>query len=89
MFALFPLIVLAVLSDARAHIATVTSTNSSPIAITSDDGFLWVVNRDNNSVSLFKVAGDANLKIAETILGERTTVPENVNHKKEGRYHEQ
>ena len=36
------------------------STNSSPIAITSDDKFVWSVNPDNNSVSVFKVAGDAN-----------------------------
>ena len=42
---------------------------SSPIAITSDDRFVWSVNPDTNSVSLFGVAGDANVKIAEVPVG--------------------
>ena len=41
------------------------ATHSSPIAITSDNEFVWSVNPDNNSVSVFHVAGDANQKVAE------------------------
>src|SRR5262245_27447864 len=44
-------------------------THSSPIALTSDDGFVWSVNPDNNSVSVFDVAGDANTKVAEIPVG--------------------
>jgi YVTN family beta-propeller protein len=36
---------------------------------TSDDRFVWVVNRDNNSVSVIKVEGDVNKKIAEIPVG--------------------
>jgi YVTN family beta-propeller protein len=42
---------------------------SSPIAITSDDRFVWSVNPDTNSVSLFGVASDANVKLAEVPVG--------------------
>jgi YVTN family beta-propeller protein len=45
------------------------STRSSPIAITSDNKFVWSVNPDNNSVSVFEVAGDANEKVAEIPVG--------------------
>ncbi len=44
-------------------------TRSSPIAITSDDAFVWSVNPDNDSVSVFQVAGDANQKVAEIPVG--------------------
>ena len=44
-------------------------TRSSPIAITSDDHFVWSVNPDNNSVSVFDVGGDPNQKIAEIPVG--------------------
>jgi YVTN family beta-propeller protein len=44
-------------------------TNSGPIAITSDDQFVWVVNPQNNSVSVHRVAGDANVKVAEIRVG--------------------
>jgi YVTN family beta-propeller protein len=44
-------------------------TNSSPIAITSDNQFVWSVNPDNNSVSLFNVLNDANQKLAEVPVG--------------------
>jgi YVTN family beta-propeller protein len=44
-------------------------SRSSPIAITSDDAFVWSVNPDNNSVSVFRVAHDANRKIAEIEVG--------------------
>jgi YVTN family beta-propeller protein len=41
-----------------------TATNSSPIAITPDNKFVWMVNPENNNVSIFKVEGDANTRIA-------------------------
>ena len=44
-------------------------SRSSPIAITSDDRFIWSVNPDNNSVSVFRVANDANRKLAEIAVG--------------------
>jgi YVTN family beta-propeller protein len=44
-------------------------TSSGPIAITRDDKFVWAVNRDNNSVSVFRVAGDANFRIKEIKVG--------------------
>src|SRR5262245_8295199 len=46
-----------------------SATNSSPIAITSDDRFVWSVNPDDDSVSLFRVANDANRKLAEIKVG--------------------
>jgi 6-phosphogluconolactonase (cycloisomerase 2 family) len=64
MLALFPLIILAALSNALATDPP-RPTNSSPVAISPDDAFVWVVNRDNNSVTLFKVANDVNLKITD------------------------
>src|SRR5262245_918122 len=45
------------------------ATRSSPIAITSDNRFVWSVNPDNDSVSVFRVAGDANRKVAEIKVG--------------------
>jgi YVTN family beta-propeller protein len=63
------LIVLALLSGANAYATNPTASNSGPIAITSDDCFVWVVNRDNNSISVIKVAGDANIKIADIKVG--------------------
>ena len=44
-------------------------THASPIAITSDNAEVWSVNPDNNSVSVFNVAGDANVKVAEVAVG--------------------
>lgn len=44
-------------------------TASGPIAITSDDRFVWVVNPDNNSVSIINVHDDANLKAGEIRVG--------------------
>jgi len=44
-------------------------THSSPIDITPDDRFVWVVNPDNNCVSVFNVQGDANTKIQEILVG--------------------
>ena len=51
--------------DARVDRAT----NFSPIAITSDNKFVWSVNPDNNSVSVFLVAEDAHKKVAEIPVG--------------------
>ncbi len=45
-------------------------TSSSPIAITSDDRFVWSVNPDNNSVSVFDVASDLNQRVAEITVGQ-------------------
>jgi YVTN family beta-propeller protein len=45
------------------------ATRSSPIAITSDNKFVWSVNPDNDSVSVFRVAKDANKKIKEIDVG--------------------
>src|SRR5207248_2672194 len=40
-------------------------SSSSPIALTPDGRFLWVVNPDKNSVSVINVQNDANQKVAE------------------------
>ena len=45
------------------------ATTSSPIAITAHNQFVWSVNPDNNSVSVFFVAKDANQKVAEIPVG--------------------
>src|SRR6266511_939027 len=45
-------------------------TSSSPIAITSDDRHVWVVNPDNDSVSVIDVHRDANRKLDEIAVGE-------------------
>ncbi len=45
------------------------ATHSSPIAITDDDKFVWSVNPDNDSVSVFRVAKDHNRKVAEIAVG--------------------
>jgi YVTN family beta-propeller protein len=44
-------------------------THASPIAITVDNAEVWSVNPDNNSVSVFNVALDANVKVAEIPVG--------------------
>jgi YVTN family beta-propeller protein len=45
------------------------ATRSSPIAITGDSRFVWSVNPDNDSVSVFRVVGDANRKVEEIKVG--------------------
>jgi YVTN family beta-propeller protein len=45
------------------------ATRSSPIAITHDDAFVWSVNPDNDSVSVFRVPNDQNIKVAEIAVG--------------------
>src|SRR6266850_3644387 len=51
------------------HGKTSFATRSSPIAITPDDKFVWSVNPDTDSVSVFLVAKDANKKVAEIPVG--------------------
>jgi len=55
--------------DGRHHERRRQPSNSSPIAITSDDRYIWSVNPDNDSVSVFRVAHDANRKVAEITVG--------------------
>lgn len=50
-------------------------TSSGPIAITSDDRYVWVANPDNDSVSVINVRFDANVKVAEVRVGKE---PQNV-----------
>lgn len=49
--------------------AAIKPTKSSPIALTHNDRFLWVVNPDNNSVSLMEVGNDLNVKRKELTVG--------------------
>src|SRR5262245_41409838 len=44
-------------------------TRSSPIALTTDDRFVWAVNRENNSVSVLEVGNDLNQKVREIKVG--------------------
>jgi YVTN family beta-propeller protein len=46
-----------------------TPSHSSPIAVTSDDSKIVVVNPLNGTVTILNVAGDANQKIAEVQVG--------------------
>jgi YVTN family beta-propeller protein len=48
---------------------TYAATRSSPIAITHSDDYVWSVNPDNDSVSVFDVAEDHHAKIAEIEVG--------------------
>jgi YVTN family beta-propeller protein len=45
------------------------SANSTPIAITNDNRFVWAVNPDTNTVSAAFVANDVNLKVVEVPVG--------------------
>src|ERR1700712_4012459 len=45
------------------------ATQSSPIAITSNDRYVWRVNPENDSVSLFHVIKDRKKKFAEIKVG--------------------
>src|SRR5262245_43094264 len=54
---------------AKAQTNAPSSTRSSPIAITSDNRFVWSVNPDNNSVSVFNVANGVNQKLVEIPVG--------------------
>lgn len=48
---------------------TTSPTNSSTVALSADNQFLWVVNQDVNTVSVFNVAGDAFQQVAEIPVG--------------------
>src|SRR4030095_7204227 len=45
------------------------ATRSSPIAITQSDDYVWSVNPDNDSVSVFNVTDDHNTKVTEIAVG--------------------
>ena len=45
-------------------------SHSTPLALTSDNGFVWSVNPDSDSVSLLEVAGDRNRKLTEVPVGD-------------------
>jgi YVTN family beta-propeller protein len=67
-----------------------SATRSSPIAITSDDRFVWSVNPDNDSVSVFRVKNDKNKKIKEIDVGKEPwcvaiTPPDKDDHDKRKR----
>ncbi|PYV12345.1 MAG: hypothetical protein DMG07_17270, partial [Acidobacteria bacterium] len=47
-----------------------SESRSSPIAISSDDRFVWVANPDNDSVSVLEVGGDVDLKVQEIPVGD-------------------
>jgi YVTN family beta-propeller protein len=57
------------LAAAEARKQNPTPTRSSPIAVTHGDDYVWSVNPDNDSVSVFKVKDDENAKIAEIHVG--------------------
>ncbi|MFI4930621.1 MAG: YncE family protein, partial [Burkholderiales bacterium] len=44
-------------------------SHSTALALTSDNAFVWSVNPDSDSVSLFEVAGDRNRKLNEVPVG--------------------
>ena len=44
-------------------------TRSSPLVLSSDDRFVWAVNRENNSVSVIEVGNDLNQKVREIKVG--------------------
>lgn len=51
------------------HAEKKAPTNSGPISLTSDDRYIWVVNPDNNSVTVMNVDGDINVKEEEIRVG--------------------
>jgi len=55
------------IAEERKH--TGLATRSSPIAITPDDAYVWSVNPDNDSVSVFAVANDEHTKVSEIAVG--------------------
>lgn len=49
------------------------TSNSSPIAVTPDDRYVWVANPEKNTVTEFAVGGDQNRKVVELAVGEEPT----------------
>src|SRR4051794_2481291 len=56
-------------AGATLKVEAARPTSSSPIALTTDDRYVWAVNRDNNSVTVFEVKNDKNKKVAEIGVG--------------------
>ncbi len=59
--------------DRRLSVSAQTTsgpTSSGPIAITPDNNFVWEVNPDNDTVSVFNVQNDANQKVGEIRVGD-------------------
>src|SRR6188768_66405 len=54
---------------AEGKTQTPLATRSSPIAVTHDDDYVWSVNPDSDSVSVFKVKDDENSKVDEIRVG--------------------
>ena len=50
--------------------ALLAESHSSPIALTSDNQYIWSVNPDTDTVSVMNVAGDKNQKVAEVPVGD-------------------
>lgn len=59
-----------VVSAWAGSVTASAATNSSPIAITSDDHFVWSVNRDDDSVSVFNVSNDVNTLVVKIKVGD-------------------
>src|SRR5262249_41839033 len=57
------------LASAASNKQKPLATRSSPIAITHNDDFVWSVNPDDDSVSVFRVLNDENVKVAEIAVG--------------------
>ena len=49
------------------------TSNSSPIAVTPNDRYVWVANPEKNTVTEFEVGGDQNRKMLEIGVGEEPT----------------
>ncbi len=50
--------------------ALLAESRSSPIALTSDNQYVWSVNPDTDTVSVINVANDTNQKVAEVPVGD-------------------
>src|SRR5438552_4225774 len=61
---------LSLLISSPVATADGSASSSGPIGLTSDDRFVWVVNPDNNTVSVIEVGNDVNTKVNEILVGE-------------------
>ena len=69
-FGIFGITVLSGIQGAsQGNKSETSSTRSSPIAITNDDKFVWSVNPDNNSVSVFETTETSATKLTEIPVG--------------------
>src|SRR5262245_28770573 len=55
-------------SVASLHQGT-TTPNSGPIALSSDDRFVWMVDPNDNAVTVVRVDGDVNQRVARLRVG--------------------